>query len=238
MCRDVACHHLVANRDARVVEGPRLRGEARAAEGVAMTPATTEEQGRILVAVCQLAGISPRYLVSASKANAPARSVVCWLLRKRCRLSYPKIGEVVKRDHTTVMAACDRVDEALACTSPRGDQAIRASLARQVVGLLELDPAEPARAPAEVVIRRLRGLARHALQLAEEIDGEADVDARVVVRIEQHAARVLACGSLVAGRRAPRVDSAALVVRQKEQGPERVASLEAPDSSGVGGRDR
>jgi len=27
-------------------------------------------------------------------------------------------------------------------------------------------------------------------------------------------------------------------VRQKEQGPERVASLEAPDSSGVGGRDR
>jgi hypothetical protein len=69
-------------------------------------------------------------------------------------------------------------------------------------------------------------MARHALQLAEEIDGEVEVDARVVVRLEQHAARVLACGSLVAGRRAPRVDSAALTVRQK-QGPEQRDSLGA-----------
>jgi hypothetical protein len=81
-------------------------------------------------------------------------------------------------------------------------------------------------------------MARHALQLAEEIDGEAEVDARVVVRLEQHAARVLACGSLVAGRRVPRVDTRPQAVRQKEQGPERRDSLEAPDSSGVGGRDR
>jgi chromosomal replication initiation ATPase DnaA len=39
--------------------------------------------------------------------------VVCWLLRKRCKLSYPKIGEVVKRDHTTVMAACEAVEEVM-----------------------------------------------------------------------------------------------------------------------------
>lgn len=43
-----------------------------------------------------------------------ARHVAMYLVRERCRMSYPEIGRLFGRDHSTVLYACRKVDEDLA----------------------------------------------------------------------------------------------------------------------------
>lgn len=57
------------------------------------------------------------------KPIAAARHVAAWLLRKRIP-SYPVIGQLMgNRDHTTIMAACKRIDAEIQKGSPLGRDA-------------------------------------------------------------------------------------------------------------------
>lgn len=55
--------------------------------------------------------ISKEQLYGTSRvANVvEARQVFCYCLRQNFKLSYPVIGEILKRDHTTVMHACEKI---------------------------------------------------------------------------------------------------------------------------------
>lgn len=80
---------------------------------------------RYVAAVAAAYVMAPEEITSSSKAapTVEARSVVCWLLRKREYLSLPVIGRLVDRDHSTVLAAVRRVDNSpialqVACAIP------------------------------------------------------------------------------------------------------------------------
>lgn len=47
---------------------------------------------------------------------ATARGVAMALLRSRCGMSYPEIGQMFKRHHTSVMAAVRKADESAVAT--------------------------------------------------------------------------------------------------------------------------
>ena len=83
----------------------------------ATTPIST---GTILNEAAELYGVTIEQLLSNSREYrvVRARQAACWLLRGY-GLSFPRIGAIVSRDHTTVMHACGRVDN---------DPAVRAML--------------------------------------------------------------------------------------------------------------
>lgn len=64
-----------------------------------------------LAVAANLYGVNVNQILSESSEErcAKARQAVCWLLRAR-ELSFPVIGRIVDRDHTTVMYACKRID--------------------------------------------------------------------------------------------------------------------------------
>lgn len=47
------------------------------------------------------------------RQSANARQASCWLLRRH-GLSFPRIGELLDLDHTTVMYACRKIDSSAA----------------------------------------------------------------------------------------------------------------------------
>lgn len=55
-------------------------------------------------------------LVGPSKARAvsTARSVAMYAVRKRTDLSFPAIGELFNRDHSTIVTGCGRVEKLMA----------------------------------------------------------------------------------------------------------------------------
>lgn len=83
-----------------------------------MSPA----EPRRVSAVEVIRGTAAYYNVRVSQLMGPSRSgyiafarqVAMFLVRADCQLSYPQIGTIFHRDHTTVMAACKRVTEAQA----------------------------------------------------------------------------------------------------------------------------
>ncbi len=58
-------------------------------------------------------GIDPDDILAfdRSKSIARARHAVCYVLRKRFDLSYPEIGEIMNRDHSTIMNSVQRADD-------------------------------------------------------------------------------------------------------------------------------
>lgn len=47
-----------------------------------------------------------------SKSASEARAVACYVARRCTRMSFPQIGKAMgKRDHTTVMSACHRIEQ-------------------------------------------------------------------------------------------------------------------------------
>lgn len=96
----------------------RLADEIYREEAKAVyTPLRTEA---LIVKAAELYDVSFESVLSATRdANVVrARQAACWLLRGG-GLSFPKIGAIVGRDHTTVMHACTKIDN---------DPAIRALL--------------------------------------------------------------------------------------------------------------
>jgi len=74
----------------------------------------------IVAAVCQYFGIEQKDLISSRRHRtlSLARSVAMYLVRKTGRMSFPEIGALLgKRNHSTVISACRRVDRALGCNA-------------------------------------------------------------------------------------------------------------------------
>lgn len=71
----------------------------------------------ILLGVCQYFGLDNKELMSGRRQRtiSLARSVAMYLVRKNSRLSFPEIaGKLGKRNHSTVISACRRIEKAVA----------------------------------------------------------------------------------------------------------------------------
>jgi chromosomal replication initiation ATPase DnaA len=87
---------------------------------------------RIIEAVAQLYGVGLAEMLEHTRvvAIAEARAIACYLVRARTGLSYPVIGELLGRHHTTVMHACRAVSGKLS-RWPGGSTALAISQAEQ-----------------------------------------------------------------------------------------------------------
>lgn len=68
----------------------------------------------LLAKAATLYDVAPDDILGRNRNRRPmlARQAACWLLRNRAGLSYPRIGEVLGLDHSTVLHACRKVDAA------------------------------------------------------------------------------------------------------------------------------
>jgi chromosomal replication initiation ATPase DnaA len=67
----------------------------------------------ILDAVCEQYQLEFAHILSKRKTKtiAEARVLVCLVARRCTRLSFPEIGLVIRRDHTTVMSAVHSAEQ-------------------------------------------------------------------------------------------------------------------------------
>lgn len=71
---------------------------------------------QIKTVICNYYGLTKNQLVSKSRTSniATARHIAMYMCRKHLDLPYAKIGEEFgKRDHSTVLSACDKIEKAL-----------------------------------------------------------------------------------------------------------------------------
>lgn len=70
--------------------------------------ATAEEVLRFVV---DASGVARDEIVSRSRMKSPsrARTIAAHILRNHCHMSYPEIGRVLGRDHTTIMYAVENI---------------------------------------------------------------------------------------------------------------------------------
>lgn len=94
----------------------------------------------VIGAVASVLGMRPTDLLSRTKAPivVRARAVACLALRDAGRLSYPEIGRVMSRDHTTVIYAVKLARELLAEHDPT-DRAARPYVAAYEAGVAAWD---------------------------------------------------------------------------------------------------
>jgi chromosomal replication initiation ATPase DnaA len=85
-------------------------------------PLTPPLKAVIMRVVAERYGLTPADLLVADKTQpaATARQLAMRLMREMGNYSYPDIGRVFNRDHTTVMHAC-RVTESMAVGDIRDD---------------------------------------------------------------------------------------------------------------------
>jgi chromosomal replication initiator protein len=79
-----------------------------------VAPVRTEN---IIATVCQHFALEQKELMSRGRERnvSLARSISMYLIRKMAKLSYPEIGQLLnKKNHSTVISACRRIDRALA----------------------------------------------------------------------------------------------------------------------------
>ena len=71
---------------------------------------------QIIAEVADEFGYTVDDLVGPSKARAvsTARSVAMYAVRKKTDLSFPQIGELFNRDHSTIVTGCGRVEKLMA----------------------------------------------------------------------------------------------------------------------------
>jgi chromosomal replication initiation ATPase DnaA len=83
----------------------------------------------LLEQVCNALFVSPEDVLGRSRSGnvAQARHVVVWAARKRWGLSYPELGRLFSRDHSTMMAAVARIEGELAKGGRLADLALRHS---------------------------------------------------------------------------------------------------------------
>jgi chromosomal replication initiator protein len=107
----------------RISAHAKLTGEALTLELIQQALGDLERQlvapvkpDNILQAVCTYFGLDTRDLMSGRRQRtiSLARSIAMHLIRKTAKLSYPEIGmRMGKRNHSTVISACRRMDRAL-----------------------------------------------------------------------------------------------------------------------------
>ena len=112
----------------RVLAHVRLSGQT---PDVAMAQAALGDLDRQMVApvkpdsilqtVCEYFGVEFKDLMSGRRQRtiSLARSVAMYLVRKTAKLSFPEIGQRLgKRNHSTVISACRRIERAIARNEP------------------------------------------------------------------------------------------------------------------------
>jgi chromosomal replication initiator protein len=75
----------------------------------------------IMLAVCNYFSLDHKDLMSGRRQRtiSLARSVAMYLVRKTAKLSFPEIGNRMgKRNHSTVISACRRIERAVAKNEP------------------------------------------------------------------------------------------------------------------------
>lgn len=112
----------------------------------------------ILSACCSYYMVDPFEVISKqrlSRTVTDARRTAMYLIRQETGMSYPRMGQLFMRDHSTVIVACQTVDLAAA-------HAVRARMTGESLGssgARELDLAPPPRV-AVPEARRVRDLRR------------------------------------------------------------------------------
>jgi DnaA-like protein len=107
---------------AALVTGPRglpMRQHSSFAAKSAAPPAIPNRDSdpfEVLRVVAQAYSLSVADITGKDKHKntAEARCVACWLLRTRTKLSFPEIGRILRKDHTTIMVGvkkCGRLRE-------------------------------------------------------------------------------------------------------------------------------
>lgn len=83
---------------------------------------------RIISAVCAFYAISKQSLLSQSHAQEHAipRHMAIYLFRHKLRLSFPKIGRLFFRDHSTIMSSVGQVERKLHAGEEKTQEALRA----------------------------------------------------------------------------------------------------------------
>jgi len=81
--------------------------------------------GRIVIArVAEFYNITMRRIVGQGRTKwvVRPRQVAMWICRNVLAMSFPDVGRIFDRDHTTVMQACDRVSHELRSDSKFADE--------------------------------------------------------------------------------------------------------------------
>ncbi len=111
----IAAHATVQQRDADVAMAQAALGDL---DKHLVAPVRPEG---VLDIVCEYFSLDSKDLMSGRRQRtiSLARSVAMYLVRKLSKLSFPEIGmKMGKRNHSTVISACRRIERALARNEP------------------------------------------------------------------------------------------------------------------------
>jgi chromosomal replication initiator protein len=80
-----------------------------------LSPLDTVDVDQIIAAVAQYFDMKPRAFRGRDKQSAVAhpRRIAMYLARMLTTLSYPAIGDAFRRDHSTVIFGCNKIDQLL-----------------------------------------------------------------------------------------------------------------------------
>ena len=111
----IAAHVTINDRGADVVMAQAALGDL---DRHLVAPVRPEA---VLEIICEYFSLDPKDLMSGRRQRtiSLARSVAMYLVRKMSKLSFPEIGmKMGKRNHSTVISACRRIERALARNEP------------------------------------------------------------------------------------------------------------------------
>lgn len=111
----IAAHVKLSGRNADVAMAQEALGDL---DRQLVAPVKPEA---ILQSVCNYFGLEHKDLMSGRRQRtiSLARSVAMFLVRKTAKLSFPEIGQRMgKRNHSTVISACRRIERAVARNEP------------------------------------------------------------------------------------------------------------------------
>lgn len=162
---------------------------------------------RIIATVCRLAHVEPRALRGRSKKGeiTSARAAAAYLLRYRCGLSTPAVGELLRRDHSTIVDSCQQTRRMLESESLPPVHSRRVALVRAAT--VELDALDrDGLLDRDKWAEQIESAGRTLVRLARRID---DHDAETIARVVHHGSKLADALARVHvdGRPRKRVDS-------------------------------
>ncbi len=111
----IAAHAQLSGHPADVALAQAALGDLDRNHGAPIRPE------HVMQAVCDYFGLEMKDLMSGRRQRtiSLARSVAMFLVRKTAKLSFPEIGNRMgKRNHSTVISACRRIETAVATNEP------------------------------------------------------------------------------------------------------------------------
>ncbi len=111
----ITAHAKLSGRPADLKLAQEALGDLDRHQGAPIRPE------HVMQAVCDYFGLEHKDLMSGRRQRtiSLARSVAMYLVRKTAKLSFPEIGNRMgKRNHSTVISACRRIETAVATNEP------------------------------------------------------------------------------------------------------------------------